>query len=111
MTSSAPPPIPLLGYADRLSGRPGDTIAFKVSSRLQEDFHARLVRIISADPNPDGPGMIEEEVAADFASTYPSREQAFYPGSYVVIDDLAPIPAGKDLRAEASDLADPTGPR
>ena len=100
MTSSAPP-IPLLGYADRLSGRPGDTIAFKVSSRLSEDFHARLVRIISADPNPDGPGMIEEDVAADFAGTYPSREQTFYPGSYVRIDAPVPVPAETDLRVEA----------
>ncbi|MGI9437256.1 MAG: N,N-dimethylformamidase beta subunit family domain-containing protein, partial [Geminicoccaceae bacterium] len=78
--------IPLLGYCDKLSGRPGDVIAFKVSSHLAEDYEARLVRVISADPNPDGPGMIEEEVAADFAGRYPSRPQPFYPGSYVRID-------------------------
>jgi N,N-dimethylformamidase len=74
--------IPLIGYADRLSGRPGDSIAFKVSSLLPESFDARLVRVISADPNPSGPGIIEEETASDFARSYPSREQAFYPGSY-----------------------------
>ncbi len=79
-------PIPLLGYADKLSGRPGDVIAFKVSSHLPEDYEARLVRIISADPNPEGPGMIEEEVAADFSGTYPSRPQPFHPGSYVHVE-------------------------
>ncbi len=102
MTNIAAPPIPLLGYADRLSGRPGDTIAFKVSSRLAEDFDARLVRIICADPNPDGPGLIEEEVAADFAGRYPSREQTFHPGSYVSIERPATIPSEMDLRAEAT---------
>ena len=74
--------VPLIGYCDRLSGRPGDKIEFKVSSQLSKQFDARLVRIISADPNPAGPGIIEQEVAADFAGTYPSRAQAFYPGSY-----------------------------
>jgi N,N-dimethylformamidase len=78
--------IPLLGYADRLSGRPGDVIAFKVSSQLAEDYEARLVRIISADPNPDGPGMIEQAVAASFAGTHPSRPQPFHPGSWVRIE-------------------------
>ena len=81
-----PNQIPLLGYSDKLSVRPGDAIAFKVSSHLTEDYEARLVRIISADPNPDGPGMIEEAVDAAFAGTYPSRPQPFFPGSYVHID-------------------------
>ena len=79
-------PIPLLGYADKLSGRAGDTIAFKISSHLTEDYAARLVRVISADPNPDGPGIIEEDVEADFTGTFPSRAQPFYPGSYVSIE-------------------------
>ena len=88
--------IPLLGYSDKLSGRPGDVIAFKISSHLAEDYQASLVRIISADPNPDGPGMIEEPVDAAFAGTYPSRPQPFYPGSYVHIEHpltLAGAPA------------------
>ena len=88
--------IPLLGYADKLSGRPGDAIAFKVSSHCSEDYEARLVRVISADPNPDGPGMIEEEVAADFSGAYPSGAQPFHPGSCIVIDrplTLAGAPA------------------
>ncbi len=83
--------IPLLGYSDKLSVRPGDAIAFKISSHLTEDYEARLVRIISADPNPDGPGMIEEEVAASFAGTYPSRPQSFHPGSYVHVEQQLPL--------------------
>jgi N,N-dimethylformamidase len=89
-------PIPLLGYADKLSGRPGDVISFKVSSHLAEDYEARLMRVISADPNPDGPGMIEEAVDAAFAGPHTSREQPFYPGSYIRIErplTLAGAPA------------------
>lgn len=84
-------PIPLLGYGDKLSGRPGDVIAFKVSSHLAEDYQASLVRIISADPNPAGPGMIEEAVAADFTGSYPSRPQTFHPGSWVRIERSLPL--------------------
>ncbi|WP_282606015.1 N,N-dimethylformamidase beta subunit family domain-containing protein [Pelagibius sp. Alg239-R121] len=74
--------IPLIGYTDRLSGRPGDKIEFKVSSQSPKAYSARLVRIISADPNPAGPGIREVEISAEFEGAYPSRSQAFYPGSY-----------------------------
>ncbi len=85
-------PIPLIGYCDRLSGRPGDTIEFKISSQLPDDYSARLVRVISADPNLDGPGMIEEECDFGFGGTFPSRRQQFYPGSYAAV--LSGMPEG-----------------
>ena len=47
--------IPIAGYADRLSVRPGETISFKVSSQLDGPYKARLVRVISGDANPAGP--------------------------------------------------------
>ena len=89
MTTTSTPP--LLGYADRLSARPGESVAVKVSCTLEEDFRASLVRIICADPNPSGPGIIEESVPANFAAGYPARVQPFTPGSYALIslrDDL-----------------------
>ena len=89
-------PIPLIGYVDRLSGRPGDTIEFKVSSYADVPFEARLVRVICADPNPAGPGLIEEEVDIEFGGTFPSRVQPFYPGSY------ASIVGGEMFRALSS---------
>ena len=52
--------LPLAGYADRMSVRPGETIAFKVSSADDLGYSARLVRVISADANPAGPGVVEE---------------------------------------------------
>jgi len=57
---SNPPLVPLAGYVDRLSARPGDTLAFKVSSISDTPYTVQLVRSVCADPNP----------------------QPFYPGSY-----------------------------
>jgi len=75
--------LPLLGYVDHLQARPGETLAFKVSSTASAPFEARLKRSISADPNPQGPGIVEEEASEYFPSTsFPSRVQPFYPGSY-----------------------------
>ena len=59
--------LPLTGYADRFSVAPGQTIAFKVSSTAATPYQARLVRLISGDPNPAGPGIKEEPVPAPFA--------------------------------------------
>ena len=67
--------LPLTGYADRFSVAPGETIAFKVSSALAGTYQARLVRVISGDPNPAGPGIRERDVPAPFAGSYPSRVQ------------------------------------
>ena len=53
--------VPLIGYVDRFSGRPGERIAVKVSSRLAEPYQADLVRIVHGDANPAGPGLKFEE--------------------------------------------------
>ena len=83
--------IPLIGYADRLSARPGETIGFKVSSAGPEDYEARLVRVFNADPNPAGPGLLEEPVAAAFDGRYPSRLQPLRLGSYARIAEPTPL--------------------
>ncbi len=89
-----PNTIPLIGYADRWSVRPGETIEFKVSSRSAEPYRARLVRVVSADPNPAGPGIKEEAVASDIEGSWPSRAQDAALGSYVRVE-------GARLAAEA----------
>jgi len=78
--------IPLVAYADRFSVRPGETISFNVSGISDQPYQARLVRVISADPNPEGPGIIEEDIDCDFAGSYPSREQAVNAGSVMTAD-------------------------
>ena len=94
--------LPLLGYCDRLSGRPGDVIGFKVSSYRDEDYKARLVRVISADPNPDGPGMIEEEVSSDLAGRYPSRPQPLLSSSSIRIEKPLSLAGAPALTLEAT---------
>src|SRR5690606_31698154 len=79
--------IPLVGYTDRFSAAPGGQIHVKVSSTLQTSYYADLVRIHSADPNPQGPGMRIEPVACDFAGWYESSLQQIQLGSCGVITD------------------------
>ena len=82
--------IPIVGYADRFSLAPGESIAFKVSSLSSDPYSARLVRVISGDPNPQGPGIVEQDIDAAFAGTYPSRYQHSALGSCMTV---APSPA------------------
>ena len=77
--------IPLIGYTDKLSLRPGETISFKVSSTLKKSFSASLKRSISADPNPKGIGIVEKDASKYFkTSFFKSRKQSFNPGSYAI---------------------------
>lgn len=83
--------VPLIGYVDRFSARPGERIAVKVSSQADEPYHADLVRIIHGDANPAGPGLKIAEIVARFAGRYPSRLQPLHPGSCGVVTLPAPI--------------------
>ena len=83
--------LPITGYADRYSVAPGDSIAFKVSSTAPEDYEARLVRVVSGDPNPAGPGICEQPVEAAFAGRYPSRVQPIHNGSWARVVATAPL--------------------
>ncbi len=89
--------LPIAGYADRLSVRPGETIAFKVSSKLEGPYATRLVRVICGDANPAGPGIKEDAVEASFAGNYPSRFQPVHLGSYATIDTVADLSAQAGL--------------
>ncbi|MEQ8503850.1 MAG: N,N-dimethylformamidase large subunit [Rhodospirillales bacterium] len=92
--------IPLIGYADRLSGRPGDNVAVKVSSELGGTYHAELVRVISGDPNPAGPGVRTEHVVTDFEGDYLARPQHTCLGSHMVAALKAgPLPPSFTLSA------------
>jgi len=75
--------VALVGYTNKLSGRPGDEIDFKVSSQSGSPVKAQLFRSISADPNPKGAGIVEESCEEIFpAQIFAGRNQAFSPGSY-----------------------------
>ncbi len=76
--------IPIIAYADRFSVRAGGTLAVKVSS-VHSEYQAELVRIRSADPNPQGPGMKLEAVPSGFAGAYAGRVQHVHRGSWADI--------------------------
>lgn len=87
---------PLIGYADRISVRTGEKIAFKISSVGPDAYRVRLVRIVRGDPNPAGPPPKLEDLSRLFADQFPSREQHARPGSYAMVDganDLKPLPS------------------
>ncbi len=77
--------LPLLGYVNHLSARPGETLEFKVSSVSDAPFSARLVRSISADANPQGPGIIEQDASDYFLrQEFPSVHRPFFAGSFAI---------------------------
>jgi len=92
---------PLTGYADRISVRAGETIAFKVSSHGSGPFSANLVRIVCGDPNPAGPGPTFEDQSTAFAGRFPSRAQHAWPGSYAIVDGAKAITLPQALSVEA----------
>lgn len=83
--------IPLIGYTDKFSVHPGQRIGFKVSSHSQQNYRAQLVRVISCDPNPEGPGIIEYPVEHSANGEYESRTQDVALGSYLQVVDCSSI--------------------
>ena len=87
--------LPITGYLDRLSRRPGERLTAHISVRAGKTYRARLARVICADPNPAGPGMRFEDLAHLFDRTIEGRRQAISIGSY------ARVPAGPSRDPDA----------
>ena len=86
--------LPLTGYADRLSVRPGEIVKFHIANATGAKVDAHIVRVISADPNPAGSGIKTADIAAhglqQIAEPAPRASQQ---GSYACIwvaDKIAP---------------------
>ena len=89
--------VPLAAYSNRLSGRPGDTLRFHVSSIHDGSITAKLTRCICADPNPAGPGCIEVDASTWFrARTFAGRRQTFQRGSFGRSKDAIYVDEGSD---------------
>eukprot|EP00934_Nitzschia_sp_Nitz4_P005718 Nitzschia sp. Nitz4//scaffold63_size106090//35806//38067//NITZ4_004385-RA/size106090-processed-gene-0.54-mRNA-1//1//CDS//3329555960//5708//frame0 len=83
---------PLVGYTDKLSVRPGESLKVYVSSSVTPDAReessssnvtATLTRSICADPNPQGPGIIENDASQWFPTrTFAARHQPICSGSF-----------------------------
>ncbi|MFI5002887.1 MAG: N,N-dimethylformamidase beta subunit family domain-containing protein, partial [Reyranellales bacterium] len=92
---------PLTGYADRISVRAGEKIAFKVSSAGPGPYNAMLVRIVRGDPNPAGPPPKLEDMSELFDGRFASRQQHAWPGSYARVDGAAEVKLPEAVAVEA----------
>jgi N,N-dimethylformamidase len=77
----------IMGYSDKISVRPGETIKFMVSCEKRASYKARIVQIIHGDTNPEGPGYKERAIESAVDGTYEGRKQHIHAGSYAVIDN------------------------
>ena len=75
----------IMGYSDKISVRPGETIKFMVSCEKRASYKARVVQIIHGDTNPGGPGYKERAIESAVDGTYEGRKQHIHAGSYAVI--------------------------
>jgi N,N-dimethylformamidase len=86
--------LPITGYLDRFSHRPGETFSCHVSVPSGVAYRARLVRVISADPNPAGTGRRYEDCSGRYDRTFAGRHQAISLGSYAIVDQGPPCEPG-----------------
>ncbi|PYR48862.1 MAG: hypothetical protein DMF89_14440, partial [Acidobacteria bacterium] len=76
----------IVGYADRMTGQPGDVVRFMVSTAAPR-YRAEIVRMIHGDANPRGPGIKETVVETPANGEYNGRRQALPLGSHVAVPD------------------------
>jgi N,N-dimethylformamidase len=77
--------LPLAGYAERLSARPGETLRFHVANSSGKRVSAQIVRVLCADPNPAIGGVSTEPVAIDVTTLAEPGPQTVPIGSYAVV--------------------------
>ena len=86
------------GYAWPWTGRPGETIAFKVSTYAPGPYSVELVRLICADRITNGGTHYKEEkVEWPGAKSYPGRRQETFLGSFAQVDDIPSLKEGQSF--------------
>src|ERR671932_708894 len=88
--------LKLIGYADRFSVAPGETVRFMVSALEDQPYQAEIIRLIHGDANPEGPGFKSERVPSGVEAAYVGRRQAISAGSWARVPFH---PRLKDLRS------------
>ncbi len=90
--------LPLTGYAERLSVRPGETLRFHVANATADPVKAAVVRVICADPNPAIGGVTTDPMDITVRRVAEPAPQTVPLGSYAALG-----PAG--LLADADRLS------
>src|SRR5262249_29445479 len=78
--------LPITGYLDRFSHRPGETFTAFVSMNTPGPYRARVVRVLSGDPDPHGPGVRFEDLSSRFDAAFTGRRQEAHRGSCAIVD-------------------------
>ena len=81
----------LVGYTDRMTVAPGERLTCMVSCE-EPQYVASLVRLRHGDPDPAGPGVLEQPVPSAIDGTYPGTRQELQPGSYGIVRRGVPLP-------------------
>jgi N,N-dimethylformamidase len=74
--------LQIIGYADRFSVAPGETIRFMVSAPNGKPCRGRILRLIHGDANPAGPGFKADPVAGVPEHVVTGRRQTIAIGSW-----------------------------
>src|SRR5437764_10723889 len=80
--------LPISGYVDRWSVRPGEELSFMIAVKGGGRYRARIARVICGDPNPGGPGYRETPVAWALEGEHDGEEQHIAKGSWIDIPAL-----------------------
>ncbi len=100
--------LPVTGYLDRFSHRPGERFSAKVSLRDGGECRVRLVRVVCADPNPAGPGMRLDDRADLLDMIFTGTRQPIALGSYGIA--TMPARAGAGTWSALIHMAKPRKP-
>ena len=90
--------VKIVGYADRFSVAVGEPIRFMVTSDLPQ-YQVEIVRLIHGDPNPEGPGILEETIETTANGEYAGRVQTYPLGSYATFADGPKLAGSFTLQA------------
>ncbi len=91
----------IIGYTDPLSVAPAETLRGYVSCDANvSSFNAEIVRMVSYDPNPLGPGIKSERVSS--LGEHEGLFQPVYPGSHALIDDHPLLSGLTDFTLQAN---------
>ena len=86
--------LKIVGYPDRYSVAPGETISFQISVEEGATFDARIVRVLNGDCNPDGPGLSLPHVPTHIDGTYPAKKQHIDAGSFMRVPTMPALAKG-----------------
>ena len=76
----------IVGYADEISVAPGERIRFMVSCEPEiSRYRAEIVRLLSGDTQPGGPGYRDEPMPGAASGEYAGRRQAVHAGAFGIV--------------------------